>query len=165
MKIKIGLALVIVMAVVGWSLLQHPTASQGDTAFDAATREKDARVAASYITGSAKGDVLLDESNAAAQNEIGFWEAQILSYVKGRALKNVDSAAVHGLAVRTASLFSMLEDATCRAKDGLEPYTPQSGFKTMALVVSMESEFKGALGVTFSDFINSVDGDLIKSLF
>ncbi len=176
MKYKIATVATAVLAaaVIGWLWWGHaPTSSlqaparqtvEAVNELGAAAKEKDNAAAEKYITAAANNGVLLNANDPAAKNEITQWEQRILSFAQEQKVKNANPAQIHALAVKTTDLFYLLKEASTRQKQGLEPYTSQTGFTTMTLVMTMEKEFQETLGVTFSDFLNSLDKNLIKRL-
>lgn len=176
MKYKLGLAILVIIAtgLFGRHMLKHdnspPAAQPGTPAKiasvenDQAIKDKDNRAAAKYIESFPKGAVLLDESDPESQDDIDGWEGRIHDYVQEHALTNIDENHIHSLALKTASLFRMLQAATQRQNKGQEPYTSVTGFNTMTLVMAMEKEYQEALGITFSDYLNTLDAALIKGL-
>ena len=120
-------------------------------------REKDHMAAQNYIDHTPGGFVLLDESEPVSKNEIDLWEARITAYATTRTPGDIDDTSVHLLALKTASVFRLLKEASERQKQGLEPYTGLSGFNTMTLVMATEKAFSEVLGSTFSDFLYSLD--------
>lgn len=109
---------------------------------------------------TASGDV----EDQAARNKVDFWETLILDYAKSFLARKVDANDVHGLAKKTADLFQMLQTASARREKGMEPYTGHSGFATMTLVMAMDKAYHEVLGVTFSDFMGTLDASLVKKM-
>lgn len=105
-----------------------------------------------------------DAEDNAARSKIDFWETRILDFTRSFVPKDVDANDVHELAKKTADLFQMLQTASARREKGMEPYTGHSGFATMTLVMAMDKEFHEVLGVTFSDFMGTLDASLIKKM-
>jgi hypothetical protein len=103
-----------------------------------------------------------DTENKTARSKIDFWETRILDFAKSFVPEDVDENDVHELAKKTADLFQMLQTASTRREKGKEPYTGRTGFATMTLVMAMDKEFHEVLGVTFSDFMGTLDTSLIK---
>lgn len=172
LRIVFSIWVLLVVGVTGWCLRVSnsppPVPATRPTAVaslpDPASGDKDSRAAAEYIASAAKARGFLDESDPAAGDEISQWEQRILAFARNQSVPATDPIQVHTLAVKTAALFRMLKQASDRRTAGKEPYTSQSGFNTMTLVMAMEEEFSDALGVPFSEFLKSLDGDLLKSL-
>lgn len=108
--------------------------------------------------------VVLDDQSPDTKEEILFWENRITLFADEKASETPDQQTLHKLAVYMASLIRLLKVAHERESAGLEPFTGSTGFNTMALVMTLETEFENRLGCTFSEFFASQEVDELKSL-
>lgn len=118
-------------------------------------------------TRSIKTTEIAESKNSkvqSVQNEVAAWEQKIHDYITVRALSDVNTSRVPLLAERTTEVFRMLQTASARQKKGMDPYTAYSGFATMTLMLSMEDEFQEVIGVTFSDFMGTLDTAFIERM-
>ncbi len=130
--------------------------------FQETKKAEASRLAQKYIDGIPNGVVLLNETDASAQKEIEFWKNQINDYAKDSV--QLDQNKILEKANQIASLFRLLKDASANQRAGQEPYTPLSGFNTMALAMKVENGFKEELGFSLSEFLFSQDAEIIKNI-
>lgn len=147
-------------------IMQNESTEMAEPAFEDKWKKREPRVAHQETThfGTKKDTASEDAENKAARGKIDFWENRILDFAGSFASKDVDANDVHELAKNTADLFQMLQTASARREKGMEPYTGRTGFATMTLVMSMDKEFHDVLGVTFSDFMGTLDASFIKRM-
>jgi hypothetical protein len=146
---------------------RHQTAPQTEkTDLDSIWNKRNTNAARRYIERVQAKDTAESENpgDRVTENQAAIWETRILDYARSQALNDIDTTRVHKLAGKTADLFQMLKTASRRKEKGMEPYTGFTGFATMARVMAMEEEFQKVIGVTFSDFMGTLDTAFIKDM-
>lgn len=103
-----------------------------------------------------------DEDRTGIKKNIADWEKRILDFGKNGHLASAGDREVRRLAEKTVRLLHILKEAKDRQQQGLEPYTAISGFNTMALIMTIEKDFKNQLGFSFSDFFKDQDPEILK---
>lgn len=104
------------------------------------------------------------ENRADDKEDIAAWEKRILDFGENYHLSPAGGRKVRRLATKTVSLLHFLKEAKDRQRQGLEPYTAISGFNTMALIMTIERDFKDQLGFSFSDFFAAQDPEMLKRI-
>jgi hypothetical protein len=135
------------------------------TDFTKAAHQKDGASAQRYLNNMTGEEDSAKRSAPESGQDIRLWTKRILAYAEERHLDNPNPDQLHSLARKTADLFQLLKRADQRQKEGEEPYTPLSGFITMAAVMALDKEFQATLQTTFSDFLYAQDEELIKGFF
>lgn len=98
-------------------------------------------------------------------NTVEFWKPRIAMFIQKHASGKTGEVKINVLALETTNLFQMLKEAANRQKRGLEPYTSVSEYKTMTTLMALEQEFETLSGLSFSNFIMTLDEASLMSLF
>lgn len=127
------------------------------------TKKHDGEASGRY-KGLPEGAVILDDTSPAVKEEIRFWQERITRFAEVKAPEMPNQEKIHEFALLTASLVRLLKEARERELKGLDPFTGASGFNTMALFMTLETEFENRLGCSFSHFFASQGHDELKFL-